>query len=104
MEGNKRKIRWEKHSSYWRGDRDYGDGYSFYLYYIFPVENGYIVEACNNIYGADRVAVKNKRCVKGSVFKGLEKLMGDIENGNILWLYTGRCSIWQKGKITKKEY
>lgn len=104
MEGNGRKIRWEKHDGYWRGDRDYGDEYSFYLYYIFSAENGYVVEACNNKCGADRVAVKNKRCVKASVFKNLEKLMSDIENGNILWLYTGRCSIWQKGKITKEEY
>ena len=104
MEGNGRKIRWEKHSNYWFGYRDYGDGYSFYLYYIFPVENGYIVEACNNTYGADRVAVKNKRCVKASVFKDLEKLMRDIENGNTLWLYTGHCSIVVKGMITKEEY
>lgn len=95
---------WEycKRGNYWCADRDYGDGCCSFIYTIFPTKNGYVAEACNNAYGAERVAVRNKNCTKESVFTNLEKLMKDIENGKIFWLYTGFCNC--VGKVTKEEY
>lgn len=91
-----------KSGNYWCASRDYGDGCCSFIYTIFPVKNGYVAEACNNAFGAERVAVRNKKCTKESVFTNLEKLMKDIENGKIFWLYTGFCNC--VGKVTKKEY
>ena len=51
----------------------------------------YIVDAQNNAYGATRVAVENQSCTSASEFNDLKKLKRDIENKNILWLYTGAC-------------
>ena len=106
MNKNKDKIRWDydKRGNYWCGDRDYGDGCCSFIYYVYPEKDGYIVEACNNAYGAERVAVKSKRklSAKPSVFHDLEKLMKDIEERKILWLYTGFCNC--VGEVTKEEY
>lgn len=93
---------YDKRGNYWSASRDYGDGCCSFIYTIFPVENGYIADACNNVYGAERVAVKNENSKKQSVFKNLEKLMKDIEDGKTLWLYTGFCNC--VGRITKEEY
>lgn len=97
-------MEWEysERGNYWCADRDYGDGCCSFIYTIFPVKNGYIAEASNNAYGAERVAVKNKNCKKESVFKDLEKLKKDIEDRKILWLYTGYCGC--VGKVTREEY
>ena len=102
MERNERKISWDydKRGNYWCGDR--GDGCCSFIYTIFPVEDGYIAEACNNAFGAERVAVRNVNSKKQSVFKNREKLMKDIEDGKIFWLYTGYCNC--VGKVTKEEY
>lgn len=104
MERNERKISWDydKRGNYWCGDRNYGDGCCSFIYTIFPVEDGYIAEACNNAFGAERVAVRNVNSKKQSVFKNREKLMKDIEDGKIFWLYTGYCNC--VGKVTKEEY
>lgn len=97
-------MEWDYSNSgnYWCADRDYGDGCCSFIYTIFPVKNGYVAEACNNAFGAERVAVRNKNCKKESVFKSREKLMKDIEEGKTLWLYTGYCSCI--GKVTREEY
>ena len=104
MEENKCNIRWDydKRGKYWCGDRDYGDGVSSFIYIVRPVKNGYVAEATNNAFGAERVAVRNRYCANKSVFKNREKLMRDIENGKTYWLYTGFCNC--VGKITKEEY
>ena len=104
MRGNTKKINWDydERGNYWCGDRAYIDGVFSFIYTIYPVNNGYIAEACNNAYGAERIAVKNTNCKKHSVFKSREKLMKDIEDGNVLWLYTGYCNC--EGEITKEEY
>ena len=98
-------MKWEYSKNtggYWCASRKMPDGVFDFIYCISKVENGYIAEASNNAYGACRVAVKNNRCVKESVFHNLEKLMEDIKNGNILWLYTSHCNC--VGKVTKEEY
>lgn len=98
------QLEWvyDKRGNYWCASKDYGDGCCSFIYCIHQVCGGYIADACNNAYGAERVAVKNMRCIKESVFKDLEKLMKDIANGDILWLYTGFCNCI--GKITTEEY
>lgn len=94
---------YDERGNYWCASRDYGDGRCSFIYTIVPMMGGgYVAEACNNAYGAERVAVKSKRCVKRSVFHDLAKLMKNIENGNTLWLYTGYCNCI--GRITKEEY
>lgn len=97
-------MKWDyyKRGNYWCASRDYGDGCCSFIYRIYPTKNGYTADACNNAYGAERVAVRNRNCTKESVFKNLKKLMEDIENGKIFWLYTGLCNC--VGKITKEEY
>lgn len=97
-------MKWDynKRGKYWCADRDYGDGHCSFIYTIFPVKGGYVAEACNNAFGAERVAVKNENCTTESVFKNRKKLMADIENGNTFWLYTGFCNC--VGKVTKEEY
>lgn len=104
MKDNNSKIRWsyDERGKYWCGDRDYGDGCCSFIYTIFQVEGGYVAEACNNAYGAERVAVWNERCTEQSVFKNLEKLMKGIEQGIVFWLYTGYCNC--VGKVTREEY
>lgn len=96
------KWDYDKRGKYWCAARDYGDGCCSFIYIIFQIKNGYIAEASNNAYGAERVAVRNSNSKKQSVFKSLEKLMNDIENGKTYWLYTGYCNC--VGKVTKEEY
>lgn len=91
--------------NYWCASRPMQDGVCNFIYTISPmIGGGYIAEAMNNAYGAERVAVKSKRksSIKPSVFHDLNKLMNDIEEGKILWLYTGFCNC--VGKVTKEEY
>lgn len=89
--------------NYWCASRPMFEGCNLdFIYTIFPMMGGgYTVEACNNAYGACRVAVRHKNCVKASVFHDLAKLMKDIENGNTFWLYTSHCNCI--GEITKEE-
>jgi hypothetical protein len=98
------KLEWtyNKLGNYWCASRDYGDDCCSFIYCIHRVNGGYIADASNNAYGACRVAVKNERCKKESIFNDLEKLMMDIANGDMLWLYVSHCSCI--GKITKEEY
>lgn len=96
-------LKWEHvvKDNYYIASRDFGDGCHDFIYHIFPVEGGYVAEACNNAYGAERVAVEDEYCEKQSVFKNLRKLMQDIENRNAYWLYTGFCNC--VGEVTKEE-
>ena len=97
-------MKWEycENGNYWIASRPMQDGVCDFIYTIFPMlGGGYVAEASNNAYGACRVAVKNKNCVKESVFNDLVELMKDIENGNTLWLYTSHCNCI--GEITKEE-
>ena len=96
------KWNYNKKGNYWCASRDYDGGSGSFIYTIFATENGYTAEACNNVYGAERVAVRNTHCTKASVFSNLEKLKTNIENENIFWLYTGFCNCI--GKITKEEF
>lgn len=96
------KWTYDKRGNYWCASRPFGDGFHSFIYTICPVENGYTAEACNNAYGASRVAVRNTNCTKESIFTNLEKLKTDIENGKVFWLYTGCCNCI--GEITKEEY
>lgn len=100
------KINWsyDKRGNYWCGSRLMPDGVCNFIYTIFPVENGYTVEAMNNAYGAERIAVikKDHKSSSPSVFKDLHKLMRAIEKRTIYWKYTGFCSCI--GKVTKEEY
>lgn len=92
-------------NGYWISDKPYGDGVSDFIYTIYGNEtDGYTAEACNNAYGAERVAVKNKNCKNPSKFKSLSNLKKRIENGTQLWLYTGYCSDNILGEVTTKEY
>lgn len=94
---------YDKRGNYWCASRKMPDGICQFVYTIYPDDRGgYVAYANNTAYGAERVAVKNYTCTKASVFKDLEKLMADIENGNTLWLYTGFCNC--VGTITKEEY
>lgn len=102
LSGLNMKWDYDKRGNYWCASRPYHDGVCDFIYTIFPVENGYIAEACNNAYGAERVAVRNVNSKKQCVFKSLKKLMKDIEDENIFWLYTGYCNC--VGKVTKEEY
>lgn len=97
-------MEWDysKRGNYWCVARDYGDGCCSFIYTIFKTKDGYTAEACNNAFGAERVAVRNKNCTKASVFKDRKKLMKAIEEGKAFWLYTGFCNC--VGKITKEEY
>lgn len=97
-------MKWEYSESgnCWIASRPMQDGVCNFIYTIFPMMGGgYVAEARNTGYGACRVAVKNENCIKESVFNDFTKLMTDIENGNILWLYTSHCNCI--GKITKEE-
>lgn len=98
-------MTWE-HSKdgYWIASRPYDKiGICDFIYTIYGNEkDGYTAEACNNAYGAERVAVENKWCDKESVFYSLDELKERIENGTQLWLYTGYCNC--VGEITTKEY
>lgn len=98
------QLEWiyDKRGNYWCASKDYGDGCCSFIYCIHQVAGGYVADASNNAYGACRVAVKNEHCKKESVFKDLERLMTDIANGDMLWLYVSHCSCI--GKITKEEY
>lgn len=96
---------WEYSNGCWCASKPYHDGICDFIYTIFGNEkDGYTAEACNNAYGATRVAVRNKNCKKESTFHSLEKLKKRIENGVQLWLYTGYCSDLILGEITTKEY
>jgi len=89
--------------NYWCASRKMPDGVCNFIYTIHPMMGGgYVAYACNNAYGAERVAVRNRYCTKESVFSNLEKLMKDIENGNTFWLYVGYCNC--VGMVTKEEY
>ena len=101
----KEKLKWDyDHKGYWCASRDFGDGCCNFIYCIVPTDGGYIADACNNAYGAERIAVSSyaHKTNKPSVFKDLDKLMADIESGKQLWKYTGFCNC--VGKITREEY
>lgn len=100
------KLRWEysKRGKYWIASRPMENGSPCdFIYFIYDLGNGeYMAEAENNGYGARRVAVKRENCIRASGFRDIEKLKKDIEDRNILWLYTGACNCI--GKVTKDEY
>lgn len=96
------KWDYDRRGNYWCASRDYGDGCCNFIYAIFKTQEGYTAEACNNAFGAERVAVKDQTCTKESVFKDRKKLMKAIEDHEVLWLYTGFCNC--VGKITTEEY
>ena len=95
--------KYSERGNYWCASRPMEDGSNCdFIYCIFPLSDGtFFAEAENNGYGAYRVAVKNKNCIRASSFNDLGKLKKDIENRNILWLYTGGCNCI--GEITKEE-
>lgn len=96
------KWKYDK-NGYWIASRPYGDRCCDFIHTIYGDEKeGYTAEACNNAYGAERVAVKNKLCDRESTFFSLDKLKERIENGTQLWLYTGYCNC--VGEITTEEY
>jgi hypothetical protein len=104
MEWKKSKLSSGKY--YWCASRPYHDGVCNFIYTIYESENGdgYYARACNNAFGASRIAVKskNRKTEKPSVFKNLNNLMSAIEKGEILWMYISHCNCI--GKITKEEY
>lgn len=94
--------KYSESGDYWIASRPMPDGVCRFIYTIYPmISGGYIAEASNTGYGACRVAVRNKNCIKESVFNDLAKLMKNIENRNTLWLYTSHCNCI--GEITKEE-
>lgn len=95
---------WEYSESgdYWCASRPMPDGACSFIYEIYPMlGGGYTAEASNNAYGACRVAVKNTKCKKASVFHSLSNLMKKIENNEIYWLYVSHCNC--VGEVTKEE-
>ena len=98
-------MNWEydQSANCWCASRLMPDGVCNFCYIIFPMMGGgYVAEACNNAYGARRVAVENPSCTEQSRFYDLTNLMQMIENRDIYWLYTSHCNCI--GKVTKEEY
>lgn len=85
---------YDTEKKYWCASRPMdGESNADFIYCIKDIGDGrYIADAQNNAYGATRVAVENQSCTSASEFNDLEKLKRDIENKNILWLYTGACN------------
>lgn len=94
------QLNWKKtNEDRWTASRLYYDGVSKFFYNIYGNDSdGYTAEAMNTAFLCMRVAVKNKRCKKESVFHSLDELKKRIEDGTQLWLYE------RTGEITEVEY
>lgn len=122
---SKEKMIWEFCEKYsqptWIASRLMPDGVFNFIYTIIEVNQGkYIATACNNAYGANRIAVKSQSskkvsdfgehdgdfefCVNldGDIFTNLKQLKESIEDGTCLWLYTWYCNC--EGEVTTEEY
>lgn len=93
------KLNWEKMENGWIASRPFYDGVCDFIYCIYGNDkDGYTADADNNAFGAHRVAVRNRKCKKESVFRSLDELKKRIEDGTQLWLYE------RTGEITDVEY